>query len=106
VQRRGPYSSTLNHRVEHALADLVAAGLSINAAAEALGIPSGTVTVWLSRGRADATGRFARLVDSIEAAQAERAHHVAQLVEAARRHSQRPERNGEHPASPSSRAAA
>lgn len=86
---RGPYSSILTPRVEHALAELVAAGLSINAAAQALGIPSGTVTVWLARGRTQRHGQFARLVESIEAAQAERAADVEQLVDTARERARR-----------------
>ena len=74
----------LDARLEHAIADLVAAGLPLIDAARALELGPRTVYRWVALGRAGEP-RYERFVDSIEAAQTERAYDVARVIDVARR---------------------
>jgi hypothetical protein len=70
-------------RVEHALADLIAAGIDIKAAARALDLDENRVHSWLHRGRVGRRG-YERFAESIEHAQTERQAVVDELVADAR----------------------
>jgi transposase-like protein len=73
----------LDARLEHAIADCIAFGMTIAETARALHIGERTVYRWVARGRAGEP-RYERFLDSIEAAQTERASDVEQLVDVAR----------------------
>lgn len=66
---------TLTHRVEHEICTLVAAGVPLNTAARAVGIPPDRVRKWVELGRRpNAPAHWARFVESVEAARVEHAH--------------------------------
>jgi hypothetical protein len=66
-------------RIEHGLADLVAAGIPLQRAAAALGIPRRQVKKWVELGRAGSP-EFERFAISIDAARTERQHHVEEML--------------------------
>lgn len=83
--RTRPTAFEIDHdrRLEHALFALVRKGVPVVTAARELGVPERTVLRWVQRGRAGMP-RYRRFLDGVEAARAEHAYDVAQLVADAR----------------------
>lgn len=71
-----------DRQLEHAIFDLVAAGVPLIVAGRELGIPQRTLLRWVQRGRAG-MARYERFLDGVEQARVERDSEIAQLVAAA-----------------------
>ena len=73
--------SHLTPCLEHALCDLVRQGIPVTDAARGLGIPERTLYRWIYRGRLErGSAIYARFVDGLEAARAEREDHVREML--------------------------
>jgi hypothetical protein len=70
-------------KIEHVLADLIVAGVSIKRASRELNLGHDRVASWIHRGRAG-NSPYSRLVESIEAAETEHEQNLREAIEAAR----------------------
>jgi hypothetical protein len=74
----------LTPALEHAICDLVRAGVPLVDAAHALELGERTVYRWVARGRAGDGVLYVRFVVGLADARRERAHDVGRLIAAAR----------------------
>ena len=75
-----PTEPRLTPRLEHQICDLVAQGVALIDIAHGLGLGPRTVYRWCALGRQEREPIYARFVDGLAAAQAERRYQVEQLI--------------------------